>query len=151
MYRSELQYLQSEDYKKDEFVFSKYCFFNDIDYKLQNNYCLDLSSETDYFNYSDWEKLFNKLKSNNKIEVLYLSNCNLYCQHAYLIAEMIKYNDKLDDLDLSNNFIRDEGAKAIIEALEINNTLDTIWLNDNYISDEYMNFFNNYNEGKQNG
>ena len=148
MYRSQLQYLQSEDYKQDQFVFSKYCFFNDIDCKLQNDYCLDLSSETDYFDCFDWIKLFNKLKSNNNIEELYLSNCNLYCQHAYLIAEMIKYNKKLDDLDLSNNFIRDEGAKAIIKALKVNKTLDTIWLNDNYISDEYMDFFNNYNKGK---
>lgn len=149
MYASELQYLQSEDYKYDEYTLNKKHFFNDICDKLDNDYCLDLSTEGQfYFDYSDWLKIFNKLKFNNSIEDLYLMNCNLYCSHAFLIAKMIKENKKLDDLDLSNNFIRDEGAKAIIEALKFNNTLDTIWLDDNYISDECMGFFNNYNKGK---
>jgi hypothetical protein len=149
MYASELRYLQSEDYQNDKYNLNKEHFLNDISDKLNNNYCLDLSTEGQiYFNYSDWLKFFNKLQFNNSIEDLYLMNCNLYCSHAFLIAKMIKENKKLDDLDLSNNFIRDEGAKAIIEALKKNNSVDTIWLNDNYISDEYMDFFKNYNEGK---
>lgn len=148
MYKNEYDYLSSKQYYKDKIAFEKNCLMNEAIYNIQNNYSLDLSSETDYFNYSDWQIIFDKLKFNKKIESLYLSNCNLYCQHAYLIAEMIKYNNKIDDLDLSNNFIRDEGAKVIIEALKVNNTLDTIWLNDNYISDKYMSFFDNYNKNK---
>ena len=146
MFTSKEKYMNCSDFQHDQFFLAQEWRRLDIIDKLGYVEYLDLSSEI--LEYEDIKYICKKLKSNKKITDLYLSNCNIYCKHSFLIAEMIKFNKVLNDLDLSNNFIRDEGAKVIIEALKINNTLDTIWLNDNYISDEYMDFFNNYNKGK---
>ena len=71
------------------------------------------------------------LKTNNTLQVLYLSNNNIIDVQS--IGEAIKTNNTLTRLRLNNNNITD--VQSIGEGLKTNNTLTELFLGNNNITD----------------
>ena len=90
------------------------------------------------------------LKTNNTLEILYLSNNNI--TDVQSIGEGLKTNNTLWLLSLSNNNITDDsGIQSIIDGLKTNNTLSDLWLMNNQFSDNMKSQLNAIKQYKEDG
>ncbi|KAJ5076892.1 ynein regulatory complex subunit 5 [Anaeramoeba ignava] len=104
-------------------------FYLDLDLNsFSFPYPIKLNLERTKFTKAKFGKLMEKLKKDQRTEILELGYCNLKAEDIILLAEMLKENTQLKKINLNNIPIGSEGIKHISNGLKNNKTLTYLGL-----------------------